>query len=214
MMKILVLMSGGVDSTVLLYQAVDRVGVNNVIALNLFYGQKHKVEIDSARWQCEHLGVELIEADLSKVFVYNKNCSSLLAESKNNEISTYVPYRNGLFLSYACVVAMQIGCDELHYGANSNDCASNIYPDCTEEFVNAQSWAIYQGSGKKIKMRAPFNLLKKNEIVKKGIKLGMTKEEFSHTWSCYTGGEKPCGVCSTCIERKNAFSENGIIGID
>ena len=83
-MKILVLASGGLDSTVLLHKAVDEVGAKNVIAMNTFYGQKHAQEMEYAKWQCEHLGVELHNVDLSQIFSFNKDCSALLAGSKMN----------------------------------------------------------------------------------------------------------------------------------
>lgn len=226
-MKILVLCSGGLDSTVLLYKAVKKVGKENVIALNMFYGQKHAKEQEYASWQCEHLGVPLYSADLSEVFRFNKDCCSLLAGSSleiehksyaeqlkdGGTISAYVPYRNGLFLSYAASVAIQLDCDTVMYGAHADDAAGSAYPDCTPEFIDAQEQAIYEGTGRRVSLQTPFWDTNKACIVRAGLELGMTHEEFEHTWSCYEGKETPCGECGTCIDRKKAFKENGITTI-
>lgn len=234
MEKILVLASGGLDSTVLLYKAVRKVGYKNVIALNAFYGQKHKKEMEYAKWTCEHLKVKLYNADLSSVFSFNPNCSALLENSnrciehksyaeqleelklagKAPTVTAYVPYRNGLFLSYASAVAIQLNCNVVYYGAHADDSAGRAYPDCTPEFIDAQKKAIYEGSGFQVKMEAPLWDMNKSQVVGMGIKLGMTHEEFEHTWSCYEGGEKPCGTCGTCIDRKEAFVKNGIMDIN
>lgn len=226
-MKILVLASGGLDSTVLLYKAVKEVGNENVIALNMFYGQKHKVERQCAIWQIQHLNIEYHEADLSEVFKFNPNCSALLQGSDkeikhesyaeqlkelggSGTVSAYVPYRNGLFLSYATSVALQLGCDKIYYGAHADDAAGHAYPDCTPDFIEAQKKAIYEGTGGEVTMEAPWWDKNKSGVVGEGLLLGMTHEEFEHTWSCYEGGTEPCGTCGTCIDRKVAFEANGI----
>lgn len=227
-MKALVLCSGGLDSTVLLHQAVKKLGAENVIALNMFYGQKHAKEQEFATWQCEHLGVPLYNADLSEVFRFNKDCCSLLEGSSLEiehksyaeqladgvkTVSAYVPYRNGLFLSYAASVAIQLECDAVIYGAHADDAAGSAYPDCTPEFIDAQAKAIFEGTGKQVSLQAPFWNVNKAGIVAAGIELGMLREDFEHTWSCYEGGSEPCGTCGTCIDRKNAFIANGIMDI-
>ena len=229
-MKILVLSSGGLDSTVLLYKAVKEVGAENVIALNMFYGQKHAKEQECSAWQCEHLGISVYDTDLSEVFRFNPNCSALLAGSSmdivhksyaeqlqdlggSGTVTAYVPYRNGLFLSYATAVAIQLGCEKIYYGAHADDAAGRAYPDCTPEFITVQAAAIYEGSGGKVSMEAPWWDKNKAGIVAEGLQLGMTHEEFEHTWSCYEGKEAPCGTCGTCIDRKAAFEDNGIMDI-
>lgn len=229
-MKILVLSSGGLDSTVLLYKAVKEVGAENVIALNMFYGQKHVKEQACSSWQCEHLGVPVYDADLSEVFSFNPSCSALLAGSSmdivhksyaeqlqdlggSGTVTAYVPYRNGLFLSYATAVAIQLGCEKIYYGAHADDAAGRAYPDCTPGFITTQAAAIYEGSGGKVSMEAPWWDKNKAGIVAEGLQLGMTHEEFEHTWSCYEGKEEPCGTCGTCIDRKAAFEANGIMDI-
>lgn len=224
-MKILVLASGGLDSTVLLHKAVDEVGTENVIAMNTFYGQKHAKEMEYAKWQCERLGVELHNVDLSQIFSFNKDCSSLLVGSKMEiahksyaeqlaekpgTVSTYVPYRNGLFLSYAAAVALQLGCSVVYYGAHADDAAGRAYPDCTPEFIEAQAKAIEEGTAGEVHMQAPLWDKNKAGVVALGLELGMTREDFEHTWSCYEGGEEPCGKCGTCLDREAAFIANGM----
>lgn len=226
-MKILVLSSGGLDSTVLLHKAVKEVGAENVVALNIFYGQKHAKEQEYATLQCDKLGVPLYNADLSEVFRFNPSCSALLEGSSmdivhksyaeqlqdlggDGTVSAYVPYRNGLFLSYAASVALQLGCDKIYYGAHADDAAGSAYPDCTPEFISSQASAICEGTGGKVVMIAPWWNVNKAGIVAAGIELGMTHEDFEYTWSCYEGKEKPCGTCGTCVDRREAFMANNI----
>lgn len=230
MNKILVLASGGLDSTVLLYKAVKEVGAENVVALSVFYGQKHAKEQECCKWQCEHLGVPVYEANLAEVFRFNPSCSALLQGSEkeikhesyaeqleelggSGTVSAYVPFRNGLFLSYAAAVALQMECDKIYYGAHADDAAGHAYPDCTPEFIDAMDCAISEGTGYKVTMEAPWWDKNKAGVVAAGLELGMTHEEFEHTWSCYEGGEEPCGTCGTCIDRKAAFAANGITDI-
>lgn len=229
-MKILVLSSGGLDSTVLLHKAVVEVGAENVVALNMFYGQKHAKEKAYSEWQCKKLGVPCYDADLSEVFRFNPSCSALLQGSSmdivhksyaeqladlggSGTVTAYVPYRNGLFLSYAAAVALQLACDKIYYGAHADDAAGRAYPDCTPEFINAQFDAIREGTGEQIIMEAPWWNMTKSGIVAEGIAIGMTIEDFEHTWSCYEGKEEPCGTCGTCIDRIAAFEANGLMGI-
>ncbi|MDY2911855.1 MAG: 7-cyano-7-deazaguanine synthase QueC [Agathobacter sp.] len=223
-MKTVVLASGGLDSTVLLHQAVKANGAENVIALSIYYGQKHKKELEYVKWQAEKLGVQLFVEDLSAVFKFNKDASALL-EGSSREIvhesyaeqikadglvSAYVPYRNGLFLSYAAAVAMQLGADLVLYGAHADDAAGDAYPDCTPEFIEAQAKAIERGTGDRVHMKAPWYHMNKTEVVREGLNLGMTQEDFEHTWSCYEGAEEPCGTCGTCRDRIAAFRANGL----
>lgn len=226
-MKILVLCSGGLDSTVLLHKAVKEVGAENVVALNMYYGQKHAKEQVYADWQCLHLGVTLHNVDLSKVFDFNRNVSALLAGSSmdivhksyaeqladlggSGTVTAYVPFRNGLFLSYAAAVALQLDCKFIYYGAHADDAAGRAYPDCTPEFISAMNQSIREGTGGKVIMKAPWWDYNKGDIVAAGLELGMTQEEFAHTWSCYEGKETPCGTCGTCIDRRAAFEANGL----
>ena len=220
-MKAMVLFSGGVDSTTCLGIAVDKYGAENVVALSIAYGQKHTKEIECSQKIAQHYGVEHLYLDLGKIFQYS-NCSLLshsdqeiptesyaqqIEKTDGAPVSTYVPFRNGLFLSSAASIALSKGCGVIYYGAHSDDAAGNAYPDCSDAFNKAINEAIYVGSGNQLKVEAPFIGLTKAQVVKKGLEL---KVPYELTWSCYMGGDKPCGVCGTCIDRAKAFAENGI----
>ena len=130
-----------------------------------------------------------------------------LEKTDGKPVSTYVPFRNGLFLSCAASVALSNGCTEIYYGVHSDDAAGNAYPDCSIDFNNAINSAIYIGSGNQLKVIAPFVSMNKADVVAKGLSL---KVPYKMTWSCYEGGEKPCGICGTCRDRIAAFKANGI----
>ncbi len=219
--RALVLCSGGVDSTTLLAMAVERYGAANVFALSISYGQRHNKEIESAKAVAAHYGVQQRFLDLAAIFA-DSNCSLLghstqdvpqesyadqLQETQGKPVSTYVPFRNGLFLSSAASMALSLGCSVLYYGAHHDDWAGNAYPDCSQDFVDAMNHAIVEGTGGELRMEAPFVQWSKADIVKRGLELGVP---YELTWSCYEGGEKPCGVCGTCIDRTRAFELNGV----
>ncbi len=220
-MKALVLFSGGVDSTTCLGLAIDKYGKENVIALSISYGQKHSKEVEVSRKIAAYYQVEYIYLDLAKIFEYSECClldhskqeipkgdyAKQLNSANGNPVSTYVPFRNGLFLSSAASIALSKGCSIIYYGAHSEDAAGNAYPDCSSSFNHAMNEAIYEGSGKQLCIEAPFVSWTKADVVKKGIEL---KVPYEMTWSCYVGGEKPCGTCGTCIDRAKAFEKNGI----
>lgn len=221
-MKVLVLLSGGVDSSTCLAMAIEEHGRENVVALSATYGQKHTKELESARKIANYYQIELIEINLEKIFSYS-NCSLLshsdeeipqgsydnqLKNIEGEKISTYVPFRNGLFLSTAASIALSKNCQIIYYGAHSDDSAGNAYPDCSPEFNEAMNRAIYLGSGKELKIVAPFVKLHKSDIVKKGLELGLP---YELTWSCYEGKEYSCGKCGTCIDREKAFEINNSI---
>ena len=102
----------------------------------------------------------------------------------------------------------------IYYGAHADDAAGRAYPDCTPEFIRAQATAIEEGTAGKVKMEAPLWNRDKTLVVALGLKLGMSHEEFEHTWSCYEGKEEPCKTCGTCRDRKAAFVANDINDID
>ncbi len=220
-MRALVLSSGGVDSTTCLGLAVKKYGRENVTALSVFYGQKHDREMEAARKVAAYYGVEHLKLDLEKIFAYS-NCSLLahsdqeipeeayaeqLKKTGGKPVSTYVPFRNGLFLSCAASIALSRDCGVIYYGAHSDDAAGNAYPDCSDAFNRAMGEAIWLGSGNQLKIEAPFVAWTKADVVKKGLELGVP---YELTWSCYEGGEKPCGKCATCMDRAKAFAANGV----
>lgn len=221
-MRALVLCSGGVDSTTLLAMAVDKYGSENVVALSISYGQRHEKELKAARDIARYYHVEQRFLDLAAIFA-DSSCSLLahsekdipresyaeqLEQADTKLVSTYVPFRNGLFLSSAASMALSLECSVLYYGAHHDDWAGNAYPDCSREFVAAMNNAIMEGTGGELHMEAPFVEWSKADIVKKGLELNVP---YELTWSCYEGGDKPCGVCATCIDRKRAFELNGSI---
>lgn len=221
-MKALVLFSGGIDSTTCLALAVEEYGADEVLALSVSYGQKHVKEIESARAVAAHYGVKLQTLDLAEIFA-NSDCSLLkgstseipeeayadqLAKTNGNPVSTYVPFRNGLFLSSAASIALSNGCGVIYYGAHADDAAGNAYPDCSSDFNDAISRAVYLGSGQQLRIKAPFIGKRKAEVVAEGLRL---KAPYHLTWSCYAGNNKPCGICGTCRDRKKAFIDNGTV---
>jgi len=219
-MKKVVLLSGGLDSTTCLAMALQDTDPAEVLAVNMYYGQKHEREMLSARKIAAFYGVELMELDLSTIF--SRSDCSLLKSSNNaipegdyasqqknspgKPVSTYVPYRNGLMLSAAASIAVSVGAEFIFYGAHADDAAGNAYPDCSPEFTRSINDAIYLGTGGKVSVIAPFIHSPKSAIVREGLKLGVP---YELTWSCYNGGDQPCGKCGTCIDRIKAFEANG-----
>lgn len=221
MSKVIVLFSGGLDSSTALALAVEKYGADNVLALSVSYGQKHDREMKSANDVAAYYGVKRLQMDLGAIFEGSK-CSLLkesgveipeesyadqLQESGGTPVSTYVPYRNGLFLSVAASLAIINGYDQVWYGAHADDAAGNAYPDCSDDFNVAISEAIYVGTGHLVRIMAPFILMTKADIVAEGLRL---KVPYELTWSCYKGGAEPCGKCGTCIDRIKAFEKNGV----
>ncbi len=221
-MKALVLFSGGVDSTTCLALAVERYGKDEVLALSVSYGQKHSRELEAAGKISAYYGVKLRRLDLAELFA-GSDCSLLtgssdkipeesysdqLKKTDGKPVSTYVPFRNGLFLSSAASIALSQGCTEIYYGAHSDDAAGNAYPDCSEEFNDAMSKAVFLGSGEQLRVTAPFIGMNKAQVVAEGIRL---RVPYELTWSCYEGSVKPCGRCGTCRDRIKAFEANGMI---
>lgn len=220
-MKALVLLSGGVDSTTCLGMAVKKHGNNNVIGLCITYGQKHTKELESAKAVADYYQVEWLYMDLASMFAWSD--SSLLSHSGQDipkesyadqllktdgkPVSTYVPFRNGLFLSTAASIAISKGCEIIYYGAHSDDAAGNAYPDCSKAFHDAMNQAIWEGSGHIVNIQAPFISMSKKDVVKTGLSLDVP---YQLTWSCYEGGNVPCGKCATCIDRQAAFRANGV----
>ena len=220
-MKALVLFSGGLDSSVCLGLAVKKYGADEVLALSVFYGQKHRKELEAAEKIAAYYGVKRITLDLGTIFE-GSSCSLLehsgeeiptgeyadqLKGRDGGPVSTYVPYRNGLFLSSAASIALSHGCTEIYYGAHADDAAGNAYPDTSIAFHKAISDAIYIGSGNELTIVAPFIDKSKAHVVSVGSKIGTP---FELTWSCYVGHTKPCGVCGTCLDRIKAFKANGM----
>lgn len=224
MKKAFVLSSGGVDSTTCISIAIKDVGAENVSTVSVYYGQKHDKELKCAEAIADKLGVSHYTLDLSSILQYS-NCSLLktsteeilhmsyaeqIAKDGEGIVRTYVPFRNGLMLSAIASMAMSIYPDDevdVYLGAHADDAAGNAYADCSVEFTDTIGEAISIGTYRKINLVAPLVNMNKAEVVATGLKLGTP---YELTWSCYEGGDKPCGTCGTCIDRARAFELNGV----
>ena len=222
--KALVLSSGGVDSTTCIGIAVNEVGSENVSTVSIFYGQKHDKELDCANKVANFYGLKHYVLNLSDVLQYS-NCSLMqnsteniplmsyadqMKENGEGKVSTYVPFRNGLMLSAVAALAQSIYPDDdvdIYLGAHADDAAGRAYADCSEEFTSAMNTAIVIGTYGKVRVVAPLVNMNKAEVVKTGISLNVP---YKLTWSCYAGGDRPCGKCGTCIDRAAAFAANHV----
>ncbi len=205
----LMVVSGGMDSTTMLHEYADRIA----LAITFNYGSNHNArEIECARYNCDRLGIELVVVDMP--FVGQLFESSLLSGADaipegnyddDNMRSTVVPFRNGIMLAMAAGLAESRGLKHLMMANHGGDHA--IYPDCRRGFVDAMSRAIAEGTYDRITIDAPYTDITKTDIARRGAALGI---DYSHTYSCYKGGEKHCGRCGTCTERRQAFADAGL----
>lgn len=204
-----IIVSGGMDSITLLYDKKETIA----LAITFDYGSNHnKREIECAKYHCEKLGIEHIIIPLD--FMANYFNSSLLKGADaipeghyqaENMKSTVVPFRNGIMLSIACGLAESKGLKYVLIANHAGDHA--IYPDCRATFIEAMNEAMAYGTYNNINIEAPYTSISKTDIAKIGKELGI---EYSKTYSCYKGGEKHCGKCGTCVERKEALHDAGI----
>jgi 7-cyano-7-deazaguanine synthase len=205
-MKSIVVHSGGMDSTVLLYQLVAQ--GDEVKALSIDYGQRHGKEIECARAIAEDLGVEHRVSDLRSLAELLGGSALTSSEievpeghyEEDNMKATVVPNRNMILLAVSAGWAISSEYDRVAYAAHSGDHA--IYPDCRNEFADALDVAIQLADWRKVSLYRPFVDLTKADLVKLGVELQVP---FERTWSCYKGGELHCGRCGTCVERREAF---------
>ena len=205
----ILILSGGVDSTTMLYDYKDRIAM----AISFDYGSNHNArELPFARMHCERLGIRHITIPLEFMSAYFH--SSLLSGddaipeghyADENMKSTVVPFRNGIMLSIAVGMAES---NDLQYVMMANHGGDHtIYPDCRPEFVDAFNAAASAGTYNGVKLFSPYTNLTKAQIAARGKELGI---DYSETWSCYRGGEHHCGRCGTCVERREAFALAGI----
>ena len=203
------ILSGGMDSVTMLYDYQERIAV----AISFDYGSNHNAkEIPFAQLHCRRLGIEHLVIPLE--FIHRYFDSSLLQGAEaipeghyaaDNMKSTVVPFRNAIMLSVAVGLAES---RHLNYVMMANHGGDHtIYPDCRPEFVKAFSDASVAGTYEKVEVWAPYTMLTKVDIAKRGKELGI---DYSETWSCYKGGDVHCGRCGTCMERKEALEQAGI----
>lgn len=219
-MKSVILLSGGLDSCVAAAKILSE--GNDLIALSVDYGQKHRKELDHAGKIAErlqndypHLSINHWQLPINNIMGHNPFIgSSALTGSgdipeghyaEESMKSTVVPNRNMILLSFAVAVAISNDSDSVYYAAHAGDHA--IYPDCRPDFVNHLAKAAFIASDQTVKIIAPFIDITKSDIVQIGYELGAPMEL---TWSCYKGTKLPCGVCSTDRERRWAFQNAGI----
>lgn len=204
-----IVVSGGMDSITLLYDKKEEIA----LAVTFDYGSKHNArEIAWAKVHCGRLGIRHIVIKLD--FMQKYFTSSLLEGgdeipeghyADENMKSTVVPFRNGIMLSVAAGIAESNGLKKLLIANHGGD--HTIYPDCRPEFIGAMDRAIANGTYEDVRIDAPYTNITKADIAKIGKRLGI---DYSETWSCYKGGERHCGKCGTCIERKEAMALAGI----
>ena len=205
----IIIVSGGMDSVTLLYDYKDRIA----LGISFDYGSNHNAkEIPFAKLHCERLGIKHITIPLDFMHQYFK--SSLLEGADaipeghyqdENMKSTVVPFRNGIMLAIAAGMAESYGLSHVMIANHGGDHA--IYPDCRPEFISAMSNATEAGSYNGVTVLAPYTNITKGDIARRGKELGL---DYNETWSCYKGGEKHCGKCGTCVERKEALHYAGI----
>ncbi|MBX7144351.1 MAG: 7-cyano-7-deazaguanine synthase QueC [Oligoflexia bacterium] len=203
--------SGGLDSTILLYRFLAE--GKRVSALGFNYGQRHQRETISAKEICRRTGVEYKLVDISAlnpIFGRSALTNSEVAVPHGHYAdatmkATVVPNRNMIFLSIAGAYAISIGAKYVSFAAHAGD--HTIYPDCRPEFAQAFDKALGLADWRRVELLAPFLNFSKVDILRSATQLAVPLEI---TWSCYEGGDVHCGLCGTCIERKEAFSLAGL----
>jgi 7-cyano-7-deazaguanine synthase len=210
-MKVVVLLSGGMDSVTALYDAAEHHLVSAAVSFD--YGSKHNPkEIPFARWHADRLSIPHVTVPLD--FIGKEFSSDLLASGGEipkghyEELTmknTVVPFRNGIMLAIAAGIAESREAQGVVIAAHAGDHA--IYPDCREAFMEAMGDAMRLGTYAELELLRPFIHMTKADIARRGISLGV---DYSKTWSCYVGEELHCGECGTCVERREAFQLAGV----
>ncbi|MCX6993470.1 MAG: 7-cyano-7-deazaguanine synthase QueC [Kiritimatiellaeota bacterium] len=214
MKSAVILLSGGLDSSTLLHYVKTGLNYRELHALTIRYGQKHARETACAVVQARAAGVaEHRQIDIAFFGELVAGVSALtdpdipvpalaaLAPLQLDQPPTYVPNRNMLFLALAAAYAEARGIADVFYGAQAQDRYG--YWDCTQEFLDRMNAVMGLNRRQPVILHAPFMLMRKSEILKIGLDLGVN---YAETWSCYRGEDKPCGVCPSCVERRAAFS--------
>lgn len=218
--KVVMILSGGMDSTIALRLAVEKYGKENISALTFDYGQKQKAEIEKAKESTAYLGVPHRVIDAG--FLYNislgfsANVDTDIAMPTIKEVhgdprpKTYVPNRNMILLSIAAAYAETVNADAIFCGLQATDEYS--YHDTTQRFIDKLNSCLDENRILKIKIYAPFANLSKKDEIKLLQELG-DMDLLKHTLTCYNPNEagESCGRCPSCAERVNAFMANGLV---
>ena len=206
-MKALVLFSGGLDSTVLATQMKQEATETRLLSID--YGQRHAKELDHSQKVADHLGLahEILKLPQLGTILGGSSLtdkSLILPEghyAEESMKSTVVPNRNMILLALAGGHALSLGFDTIAYAAHAGD--HTIYPDCRPEFADAMDTALGLADWNDLNLHRPYVEMTKSDLVSLGDKL---EAPLHLTWSCYAGGERHCGKCGTCVERKEAFA--------
>lgn len=205
--KCVVVLSGGPDSTVVVYWAKKQ--GYDISCISFKYGQIAEKETECARQIAKGIDAPIKVIDMSslrEIFVgVTSLCDRNIALTSDFSQPIVVPFRNAIFLSVAVSYAAGIGATHIFYGAHGSD-AKN-YPDCRPEFYKSLEETAWLGTEKTIQIQAPFCGMSKAELIKVGVNMGVP---FELTWSCYLDKEKHCGKCESCVNRKAAFKEAGV----
>lgn len=208
-----VIISGGMDSSTLLWDLATRHTFDVICALSFDYNQRHKKELKCAQKICAELKIAHKVVDITKIGNQLLQGSSLttasidVPEGHYEEESmklTVVPNRNMIMLSLAIGYAVSIKAEAVYYGSHAGDHA--IYPDCRPEFVEAMRVAARLCDWHSVDIRAPYSHMDKGDIASRGISIGVP---YKNTWTCYKGQEFACGKCGACSERILAFHKAG-----
>jgi 7-cyano-7-deazaguanine synthase len=218
MSKVVVPVSGGMDSTVLLHLAASK--FDEVYVISFDYGQRHKKELECAEWQINSIrdnGDKIKFNTTVELPFFNSIKSSALLDrtidvAKAKDVMgdpqtvNYVPFRNMMLLSIACSYAEGFGADTVYHGAAQADSVAGFW-DGSPEFLSAINNITALNRRNKITIEAPLIGLSKKEIIEFGSRLGV---DFSHTWTCYEGLEESCGECTACALRLKGFIDAGV----
>lgn len=207
-MKLIALLSGGLDSAVATAMALKEHKYDSTIALSFAYGQRHSKEIDCAQKLAAHFGMQhkILKADIIGESALTREDAEIIEKGPHGLPTSFVPGRNLVFIAMAASLAHP-GRTCIVGGWNVVDYSG--YPDCRPEFLRAAEDAVNLALGSSffVVIKAPVLYLNKVSIVRWGAKL---RVPFELTWSCYQGGEKPCNTCPSCKFRNEAFKQAGV----